>query len=114
MFELFDRAVRSNRLFEPFDRTVTMPPIPRHRSRSPYWYRSRSPLTMPTIELALTFRRRRNLLILAVLALIPLAVGLAVRLAGVGAGGGTGLLNQVAGNGLFLVFASLALTVPLF
>jgi len=69
---------------------------------------------MPAIELALTFRRRRNLLILAVLALIPLAVGLAVRLAGVGAGGGTGLLNQVAGNGLFLVFASLALTVPLF
>jgi ABC-2 type transport system permease protein len=69
---------------------------------------------MPAIELALTFRRRRNLLILAVLALVPALVGGAVRLAGVGAGGGTGLVNQVAGNGLFLVFASLALTVPLF
>jgi ABC-2 type transport system permease protein len=69
---------------------------------------------MPTIELALVFRRRRNLLILTVLALIPVLVGVAVRVAGAGAGGGTGLLNQVAGNGLFLVFASLALTVPLF
>lgn len=69
---------------------------------------------MPSIELALTFRRRRNLLILLVLALIPVLVGVSVRVAGVGAGSGTGMLNQVAGNGLFLVFASLALTVPLF
>ncbi|GAA2035110.1 ABC transporter permease [Catenulispora yoronensis] len=69
---------------------------------------------MPSIELALTFRRRRNLLILAVLALLPVLVGIAVRVAGLGAGTGTGMLNQVARNGLFLVFASLALTVPLF
>src|SRR6478752_6336181 len=71
---------------------------------------------MPSIELALTFRRRRNVLILAVLALLPILVGVTVRVAGIGAGTGTGtgMLNQVAGNGLFLVFASLALTVPLF
>lgn len=69
---------------------------------------------MPRIELALVFRRRRNLLILATLAMIPLLIGVSVRVAGVGAGSGTGMLNQVAGNGLFLVFASLALTVPLF
>lgn len=69
---------------------------------------------MPAIELSLVFRRRRNLLILATLAMIPVLVGISVRVAGVGAGSGTGMLNQVAGNGLFLVFASLALTVPLF
>ncbi|GAA2002452.1 ABC transporter permease subunit [Catenulispora subtropica] len=69
---------------------------------------------IPSIELALTFRRRRNLLILVVLALLPVLVGIAVRVAGIGAGTGTGMLNQVAGNGLFLVFASLALSVPLF
>jgi ABC-2 type transport system permease protein len=49
-----------------------------------------------------------------VLALLPALVGISVRVAGIGAGSGTGMLNQVAGNGLFLVFASLALTVPLF
>ena len=46
------------------------------------------------------------------LALLPVLVGVSVRVAGLGTG--TGMLNQVAGNGLFLVFASLALTVPLF
>lgn len=66
------------------------------------------------IEVSLAFRNRRNLLLLAVLAAIPAAVGIAVKVAGIGTGTGTGLLNQVAGNGLFLVFASLALTVPLF
>lgn len=69
---------------------------------------------MLRIELSLVFRRRRNLLVLATLALVPVLVGVSVRVAGVGAGSGTGMLNQVAGNGLFLVFASLALTVPLF
>src|SRR5258708_21012726 len=69
---------------------------------------------MLTIQLSLIFRNRRNRVLLAVLAALPILVGVAVRVAGVGAGSGTGLLNQVAGNGLFLVFASLALTVPLF
>ncbi|WP_370358161.1 ABC transporter permease subunit [Catenulispora sp. MAP12-49] len=62
----------------------------------------------------MTFRRRRNLLILLVLALVPVLVGVSVKVSGIGTGSGTGMLNQVAGNGLFLVFASLALTVPLF
>lgn len=46
------------------------------------------------------------------LALLPVLLGITVKVAG--AGTGTGMLNQVAGNGLFLVFASLALMVPLF
>jgi ABC-2 type transport system permease protein len=49
-----------------------------------------------------------------VLALVPVLVGVSVKVSGIGTGSGTGMLNQVAGNGLFLVFASLALTVPLF
>ena len=48
------------------------------------------------------------------LALVPVLVGVSVKVSGIGTGSGTGMLNQVAGNGLFLVFASLALTVPLF
>ena len=48
------------------------------------------------------------------LALLPVLLGVTVRVAGIGAGTGTGMLNQVAGNGLFLVFSSLALMVPLF
>lgn len=48
------------------------------------------------------------------LAVLPVLLGVSVKVSGVGAGTGTGMLNQVAGNGLFLVFASLALTVPLF
>ncbi|WP_370376566.1 ABC transporter permease [Catenulispora sp. GAS73] len=62
----------------------------------------------------MTFRRRRNLLILAVLAVVPVLLGVSIRVSGLGSGTGTGMLNQVAGNGLFLVFASLALMVPLF
>jgi ABC-2 type transport system permease protein len=49
-----------------------------------------------------------------VLAALPILLGVAVKVAGIGAGTGTGMLNQVSNNGLFLVFASLALTVPLF
>ena len=48
------------------------------------------------------------------LAILPILLGISVRVAGFGTGSGTGMLNQVAQNGLFLVFASLALTVPLF
>lgn len=48
------------------------------------------------------------------LALLPVLIGVSVRVSGIGTGTGTGMLNQVAGNGLFLVFASLALAVPLF
>jgi ABC-2 type transport system permease protein len=63
-------------------------------------------------ELGLTFRRWRNLVLLGVLAVIPVLLGVALRLSGP-AGGGSGppFLDQVAGNGVFLSF--LALTVML-
>ncbi len=70
-------------------------------------------------ELLTTFRRRRTLALLAVLVAVPLLVGIAVRIeTGDGAGGdggnGPAFLGQVAQNGLFLVFASLAATLPFF
>jgi ABC-2 type transport system permease protein len=63
-------------------------------------------------ELGLTFRRWRNVALLGVLAVIPMLLGVALKLAGP-AGGGQGppFLDQVAGNGIFLSF--LALTVML-
>lgn len=75
-------------------------------------------------EIAMTFRRWRTLALLAVLAGVPVLVGVAVRIetgdggpGGGGGGGGEGgpaFLSQVTHHGLFLVFASLAVTLPFF
>ncbi|GAA1531374.1 ABC transporter permease [Streptomyces albidochromogenes] len=74
-------------------------------------------------ELTLTFRRWRTLALLAVLAAVPVLIGIAVkietsdgsRVGGGGAeGGGPAFLTQITGNGLFLVFAALAATLPVF
>lgn len=71
-------------------------------------------------EIVTTFRRWRTLALLAVLAGVPVLVGIAVKIEtgdGGGAGGGGGgpaFLSQVTHNGLFLVFASLAVTLPFF
>lgn len=87
--------------------------------------RAPRPLWSPGLlrnEIAVTFRRWRTLALLAVLACVPVLVGVAVRLdtggggAGDGGGGDAGpaFLSQVTHNGLFLVFASLAVTLPFF
>lgn len=71
-------------------------------------------------EIVTTFRRWRTLALLAVLAGVPVLVGIAVKIEtgdGGGAGGGGGgpaFLSQVTHNGLFLVFTSLAVTLPFF
>jgi ABC-2 type transport system permease protein len=63
-------------------------------------------------EFRLVFRRRRNLALLAVVAVIPIIIGVALRLAAPPTGGGgPPFLDQVAGNGVFLSF--LALTIQL-
>src|ERR1700676_5544039 len=66
-------------------------------------------------ELRLVFRRRRNLLLLAVAAVFPLVIGIALRLAaphpqggGGGSGSGAAFFNQLAGNGVFLTFIALS------
>ncbi|MGW7198773.1 ABC transporter permease [Streptomyces chryseus] len=74
-------------------------------------------------ELNLTFRRWRTLVLLAVLAAVPVLIGIAVKVetsdgspvGGGGAeGGGPAFLTQITHNGLFLVFAALAATLPVF
>ena len=72
-------------------------------------------------ELVITLRRRRTLALLAVLAAVPVLVGIAVKLetrggssAGPDGGGGPAFLAQITNNGLFLVFTALAATLPFF
>ncbi|MFE0413075.1 ABC transporter permease [Streptomyces tendae] len=89
------------------------------RSPSPLWS-----LGLFRSELLTTFRRWRTLALLAVLAAVPILVGIAVKietsdgssLGGGGGGGGAGpaFISQISNNGLFLVFTALAATLPFF
>ncbi|KUM74128.1 ABC transporter permease [Streptomyces curacoi] len=74
-------------------------------------------------ELLTTFRRWRTLALLAVLAAVPILVGIAVKIetsdgASMGGGGpqsgGPAFISQITNNGLFLVFTALAATLPFF
>ncbi|MET7451176.1 ABC transporter permease [Streptomyces sp. NPDC005574] len=71
-------------------------------------------------ELLTTFRRWRTLALLAVLAAVPVLVGIAVKIEtsdGSSAGGGgegPAFISQITNNGLFLVFTALAATLPFF
>ncbi|MFE4868869.1 ABC transporter permease [Streptomyces sp. NPDC056682] len=72
-------------------------------------------------ELVTVLRRWRTLALLGVLAAVPVLIGIAVRIETPGGGGGRGgggggpaFIEQITNNGLFLVFASLAATLPVF
>ncbi|MFR0359044.1 ABC transporter permease [Streptomyces sediminimaris] len=75
-------------------------------------------------ELLTTFRRWRTLALLAVLAAVPILVGIAVKIETNGGstvgggrgdgGGGPAFISQITNNGLFLVFTALAATLPFF
>ncbi len=74
-------------------------------------------------ELLTTFRRWRTLALLAVLAGVPILVGIAVKIetsdggsmgGGGPQGGGPAFISQITNNGLFLVFTALAATLPFF
>ncbi|POX41771.1 ABC transporter permease [Streptomyces sp. Ru73] len=67
-------------------------------------------------EIGTTFRRRRTVVLLAVLACVPVLVGIAVRVhtGDGGGGGGPAFISLITNNGLFLVFTSLAATLPVF
>ncbi|GAA2033833.1 ABC transporter permease [Agromyces tropicus] len=66
-------------------------------------------------ELATLFRRRRTWAMVAALALIPILIAIAIRLAGpAGPGRGPAFLDQVAGNGLFVGVTALVVATPLF
>jgi ABC-2 type transport system permease protein len=66
-------------------------------------------------ELRLVFRRRRNIVLLAVLGLAPLLIGIAIKVSPpTHSGDGPQFLDKVTGNGLFLVFTALVVTLPVF
>ncbi|GII93784.1 ABC transporter permease [Sinosporangium siamense] len=63
-------------------------------------------------ELLLIFRRPRNLVILAALALLPVAIAVVVRYSSGGIGAEVTLFTRVTGNGLFLAFGAMAVMTP--
>ncbi|MFJ9519302.1 ABC transporter permease [Kitasatospora sp. NPDC101801] len=67
-------------------------------------------------ELGLTFRRARTITLLGILAALPVLIGLVIKWQTdeSGGGGGPAFIAQVTQNGLFLVFTSLAVTLPIF
>ncbi|MFJ2476758.1 ABC transporter permease [Streptomyces sp. NPDC087659] len=66
-------------------------------------------------ELVTTFRRWRTLALLGVLAAVPVLIGVAIRIETADGGGqGPAFFTQITNNGLFLVFAALAATLPVF
>jgi ABC-2 type transport system permease protein len=67
-------------------------------------------------ELGMVFRRRRNQVILAVLAAVPVLIAVAVRLAAPpdDPSEGPPFLYGIAGNGVFVALTSLTVVLPLF
>jgi ABC-2 type transport system permease protein len=80
-------------------------PVQRHRGAFGRLYRS---------EVHLVLRRRRNLALLAVLAVVPVMIGIAVDVSTPHGGDGPQFLGQITGNGLFLVFTALTVCLPFF
>ena len=68
-------------------------------------------------ELRLIFRRWRNLALLAVLVILPVVLGIGLKVAGPNGGGGGGpdatFFSQLAGNGVFLAFIALSILLTL-
>ncbi|WP_298560285.1 ABC transporter permease [Streptomyces luteogriseus] len=97
-------------------RAEVVEPVQPVRPVSPLWT-----LGLLRNELVTTFRRWRTLALLAVLAGVPVLVGIAVKIEtgdgaspGGGGGGGPAFISQITNNGLFLVFTALAATLPFF
>jgi ABC-2 type transport system permease protein len=64
-------------------------------------------------ELGIIFGRRRNLAGMAVLAVVPVILGVSIRISEP-TGPGPGFIVGITGNGLFVAFAALILELPLF
>lgn len=96
--------------------TAATAQAPALRSPNPLWT-----FGLLRSELVTTFRRWRTLALLAVLAAVPILIGIAVKSqtsggsgGGRGGDGGPAFIAQVTNNGLFLVFTALAATLPFF
>jgi ABC-2 type transport system permease protein len=64
-------------------------------------------------ELRIIGGRRRNIAGLAVLAVVPIVLAIAVKVSG-DSSGGPSFVSAIAGNGLFVAFAALTIELPLF
>jgi ABC-2 type transport system permease protein len=93
----------------PIDRAATSVPAPATAGRRTVGRLLRS-------ELGMVFRRRRNLVLLVVLALIPVLIGTAIKLSSDSPGPGEGppFIDRIAGNGLFLSLTAMVVVLPLF
>lgn len=100
------RSTAERRPVEPAATPAGRPPAPPQRRAGAFWRLLGS-------ELALTFRRPRNLLMLAVLAVVPVVVGIALRLVGAPDDDLSGMIAAVAGNSLMLTFAAFSFLVLL-
>jgi ABC-2 type transport system permease protein len=65
-------------------------------------------------EVWLLLRRRRNQILLAVLAAIPIFIGVAVKISAPQNGEGPQFIGRITGNGLFLVFTAITVSIPFF
>lgn len=65
-------------------------------------------------EVRLLLTRRRNLVLLAVLAVVPIFIGVAVKFSHPQAGDGPQFIGRITGNGLFLVFTAITVSIPFF
>lgn len=70
------------------------------------------PFALLGSELGVLFRRRRTWAMLAALALVPILVGIAVRLRS--SSNGPAFLSAISDNGLFVSFTGLTVSIPLF
>jgi ABC-2 type transport system permease protein len=60
----------------------------------------------------LLITRRRNAILLGVLATVPIFIGVAVRISNPRAGQGPQFIGQITDNGLFLVLTAITVTIP--
>jgi ABC-2 type transport system permease protein len=65
-------------------------------------------------ELLLIFGRRRNWVGMAVLAVVPIILAVAVKLSPPSDVGGSNFITQITNNGIFVALAALTLEMPLF
>ena len=86
---------------------VTAPNGPPRRYRGTLWRQYRA-------ETGLLLTRRRNLILLGVLAIVPIVIGIAVKVSNPRGGDGPEFLSRVTGNGLFLVFTAITVAIPFF
>jgi ABC-2 type transport system permease protein len=63
-------------------------------------------------EMRLLITRRRNAILLGVLATVPIFIGVAVRISNPRAGQGPQFIGQITDNGLFLVLTAITVTIP--